>query len=75
MPTEQKQKYTKHTPFICEVIYKPVEGEVQGLADIRNITVVQNDSDTYRVKVYNVESAIKLFPLLPDSVTCNPGEQ
>lgn len=75
MSTEQKQKYTKHTPFICEVIYKPVEGETKGLADVRNITVVQNDSDTYKVKVYNVESAINMFPLIPDSVTCNPGEQ
>ena len=75
MSTEQKQKNTKRTPYICEVIYKPVEGETKGLADVRNITVVQNDSDTYKVKVYNVESSLDLFPLIPDSVTCNPGEQ
>ena len=77
MSTEQKQKYTKHTPFmiICEVIYKPVEGETKGLSDVRNITVVQNDSDTYEVKVYNVESEIHMFPLIPDSVNCDPGEQ
>ena len=68
-------KYTKHTPLICQVIYKPVEGKIKGLADVRNITVVQNDSDTYKVKVYNVESEIEMFPLLPDSVTCDPGEQ
>ena len=66
---------TKNTPFISEVIYKPVEGEAKGLADVRNITVVQNDSDTYKVKVYNVESEIKMFPLIPDSVNCDPGEQ
>lgn len=46
-----------------------------GLADVRNITVVQNDSDTYKVKVYNVESKINMFPLIPDFVQCNPGEQ
>lgn len=75
MSTEQKKKYTKHTPFICEVVYKPVEGETKGLADIRNITVVDNQSDTYKVKVFNVESSLGMFPLIPDSVTCNPGEQ
>jgi len=73
--TEKKQKYTKHTPFISEVIYKAVEGEIMGLADVRNITVVQNDSDTYKVKVYNVESGINMFPLIPDFVHCHPGEQ
>ncbi|KAK2547471.1 hypothetical protein P5673_032553 [Acropora cervicornis] len=46
-----------------------------GLADVRNITVVQNDSDTYKVKVYNVESQIEMFPLIPDSVICDPGQQ
>ena len=66
---------TKNIPFIKEVIYKPVEGEVKGLADVRNITVVQNDSDTYKVKVYNVESEINMLPLIPDSVNCDPGEQ
>ena len=50
------RKFTKHTAFVPEVTYKPVEGEAKGLADVRNITVVQNDSDTYKVKVYNVES-------------------
>ena len=75
MSTEQKQKYTKQIPFICEVIYKPVEGETKGLSDVRNITVVQNDSDTYKVKVYNVESEIHMFPIIPDSVNCDPGEQ
>ena len=65
----------KNNPFISEVIYKPVEGEVKGLADVRNITVVQNDSDTYKVKVYNVESEIHMFPIIPDSVNCDPGEQ
>ena len=69
------RKFTKHTAFIPEVTYKPVEGEVRGLADVRNITVVQNDSDTYKVKVFNVESATELFPIVPDSVTCDPGEQ
>ncbi|XP_044172217.1 uncharacterized protein LOC122956590 [Acropora millepora] len=42
---------------------------------IESSHVVQNDSDTYKVKVYNVESEIEMFPLLPDSVTCDPGEQ
>ena len=69
------RKFTKHTAFIPEVTYKPVEGEVRGLADVRNITVVQNESDTYKVKVFNVESATELFPIVPDSVTCDPGEQ
>ena len=69
------RKFTKHTAFIPEVTYKPVEGEVRGLADVRNITVVQNDSDTYKVKVFNVESATELFPIVPDSVTCDTGEQ
>lgn len=75
MSTEQKKKYTKHTPFICEVVYKPVEGENMGLADIRNITVVHNKSDTYKMKVYNVESELEMFPLIPDSVTCDLGEE
>ena len=48
---------------------------MKGLADVRNITVVQNDSDTYKVKVYNVESEINMLPLIPDSVNCDPGEQ
>ena len=69
------RKFTKHTAFIPEVTYKPAEGEVRGLADVRNITVVQNDSDAYKVKVFNVESATELFPVVPDSVTCDPGVQ
>ncbi|XP_044170648.1 uncharacterized protein LOC122954703 [Acropora millepora] len=46
-----------------------------GLADVHNITVIQNDSDTYKVKVYNVESEIEMFSLIPDSVICDPGKQ
>ena len=45
------------------------------MTDVCNISVVQNDSDTYKVKVYNVESKINMFPIVPDSVTCHPGEQ
>ena len=48
------------------------------MTDVRNISVVQSDSDTYKVKVYNVESKINVFPIVPDScdsVTCHPGEQ
>ena len=44
------------------------------MTDVRNISVVQYDSDTYKLKVYNVESKINMFPI-PDSVTCHPGEQ
>ena len=68
-------KYTKHTAFIPKVTYHPVEDGAKGLSDVRNITVVQNDSDTYKVKVYNVESEIHMFPVVPDSVNCDPGEQ
>ena len=71
----QKPKYTKHTAFVPKVTYQAVECGAKGLADVRNITVVQNDSDTYKVKVYNVESEINMFPLIPDSVNCDPGEQ
>ena len=45
------------------------------MTDIRNISVVQNDSDTYKVKAYKVESKINVFPIVPDSVTCHPREQ
>ena len=68
----QKPKYTKHTAFVPKVTYEPVEGAARGLADVRNITVVRNDSDTYKVKVYNVEAEISMFPLLPEGVTCDP---
>lgn len=75
MSTEQKQKNTKRTPYICEVIYKPVEGEAKGIADVRNITVVRNDSDTYKVKVFNVESSLDMLPVISDSVNCDPNEE
>ena len=70
-----KPKDAKHTPFVAKITYEPVEGDAKGLADVRNITVVQNDSDTYKAKVYNVESEIKPFPIIPDSVTVPPNEQ
>ena len=70
-----KPKYTKHTAFISKTTYQAAEGEEKELADVCNITVVQNDSDTYKVKVFNVESSIHTFPIVPDSATCEPGEQ
>ena len=48
---------------------------ILAMTDVRNINVVQNDSDTYKVKVYKVESKINIFPIVPDSVTCHPREQ
>lgn len=68
-------KYTKQTAFVSKVTYVAVEDSAKGLADIRNITVVDNKSDTYKVKVYNVEAEINLFPLLPETVKCDIGEQ
>jgi len=73
MTTQQKQKCTKPTPFICETIYKPVEGEAKGLADIRNITVVQNDSKVYTAQVKNIEYD-GILPI-PEMVTCKPETQ
>ena len=71
----ESPKCIKHTAFIPKVTYHAVEDGAKGLSDVRNITVVQNDSDTYKVKVYNVESEIHMFPVVPDSVNCEPGEQ
>ena len=34
---------------------------IPAITKVRNISVVQNDSDTYKVKAYNVESKIDMF--------------
>ena len=34
---------------------------IPAITKVRNISVVQNDSDTYKVKAYNVESKICMF--------------
>ena len=34
---------------------------IPAITNVRNISVVQNDSDTYKVKAYNVESKINMF--------------